>query len=228
MENRTEVFWELFREQPPAYIEELEQWAKENDVPIIRRATRDLLRYLLRTRSPRHVLEVGTAIGYSALFMKENMPENSDITTVEKVPARIREARENFRKYDGRGQIFLREGDAAQVLKELVIEKREKSREGFDFVFMDAAKGQYLTFLPDVLELMEPGGILVSDNILHGGDVLESRYAVTRRDRTIHGRMREYLKVLTEHEDLETICLSLGDGVTLSAYLPRGTERRRV
>ena len=224
MENRTDVFLETFREQPPVYIQELERYAAENEVPVIRRGTRDLLRYLLRTKRPERVLEVGTAIGYSALFMKENLPENSSITTVEKVPARLEEARKNFEKYDSEGQIHLLEGDAAKVLRQLVEEKTSGERtdqEGllFDFVFMDAAKGQYLNFLPDVLTLMKGGGILLSDNIFHEGDVMESRYAVTRRDRTIHGRMREYLQVLTRHEQLETICLPIGDGVTISTKM---------
>jgi len=216
MQERMEVFLELFREEPPEYIQELERIALANDVPVIRRGTRDVLRYLLKTKRPAKVLEVGTAIGYSALFMKECLPIESSITTIEKVEMRLVEARKNLKKYDTDNRIRLLEGDAAEVLKTLV-----KNEENFDFIFMDAAKGQYLNFLPDVLALLVPGGVLASDNILHEGDVLQSRYAVTRRDRTIHGRMREYLQVLTTHEELETICLPIGDGMTLS------TRRKR-
>lgn len=209
--ERMEVFLETLRPEPPEYIYEMEQEALRDEVPVIRRATRDLLRFLLRSQKPVRVLEVGTAIGYSALFMKECLPKKSRITTIEKVEMRLVKARENLRRYDPDGKIRLLEGDAAEVLAELVLQG-----ETFDFIFMDAAKGQYLNFLPDVLKLLEPGGQLVSDNILHDCDILESRYAVTRRDRTIHGRMREYLYTITHHEELETICLSLGDGVTIS------------
>ncbi len=211
MDNRIEVFLERYREQPPDYILELEKQALAAEVPIIRRGTRDMLRYLLRTLKPDKVLEVGTAIGYSALFMKECLPGNSSITTVEKVAMRLTEARKNLAEYDKEGRICLLEGDARTVLKDLV-----KKGKTYSFIFMDAAKGQYLNFLPDILALLESGGVLVSDNILHEGDVLESRYGVMRRDRTIHGRMREYLQVITQHEQLETICLPIGDGMTIS------------
>jgi len=211
VDERMEVFLELYRKQPSEEIRDLEERAKKDQVPIIRRGTRDLLGYLLRTNKPKQVLEVGTAVGYSALYMLENLPENSGITTVEKVPMRLTEAKKNFARLDPEGRINLREGDATEVLKDLVEEGKK-----FDFIFMDAAKGQYLNFLPNVLELLEEGGLLVTDNILHEGDILESRYAVTRRDRTIHSRMRDYLKALTDHPKLETICLPLGDGMTLS------------
>lgn len=210
-QERMEVFLGKYRETPAAYIVELERQALADEVPVIRRGTRDVLRFLLRTGRPAQVLEVGTAIGYSALCMKEYLPETSRITTIEKVEMRLVEARKNLKKFDSEGRITLLEGDAADVLRGLV-----EQGKSYDFIFMDAAKGQYLNFLPDVLKLLSEGGTLVSDNILHEGDVLESRYAVTRRDRTIHGRMREYLQVLMDTEELETICLSIGDGMTIS------------
>lgn len=210
-EERAEVFFDTLRRELPEYINELEKEALRNEVPVIRRATRDLLRYLLRVHRPRRILEVGTAIGYSALFMKECLPPAARIVTVEKVEMRLREAEKNLQKYDKRGQIQLVKGDACDVLKEMA-ERRER----FDFIFMDAAKGQYLHFLPYIMGVLESGGILVSDNILHDCDILESRYAVTRRDRTIHGRMREYLYRITHMDELETICLSLGDGTAVS------------
>lgn len=214
MDERIETFLDLYRQPVPEYIQRLEKWALEHEVPVIRRGTRDILRYLLRTKCPAHVLEVGTAIGYSALFMKECLPETSKITTVEKVEMRISQAKKNFAAYDKKGQICLMEGEAMDVLDNLV---RQKER--FDFIFMDAAKGQYLSFLPAVLQFMEPGAVLVSDNIFHEGDVLQSRYAVTRRDRTIHERMREYLQVLSTHEHLETVCIPISDGMALSTYM---------
>lgn len=210
-DERIEVFFDTLRPELPDYINNLEKEALRDEVPVIRRGTRDLLRYLLRIKRPERVLEVGTAVGYSALFMKECLPETSRIATIEKVEMRLVKARENLRKYDKEGNIRLVEGDACEVLKRMA-----KEGQKYDFIFMDAAKGQYLNFLPDILALLEPGGTLVSDNILHDCDVIESRYAVTRRDRTIHSRMREYLYTITHMEELETICLSLGDGVTVS------------
>ncbi|MCM1244502.1 MAG: O-methyltransferase [Roseburia sp.] len=220
-EERIEVFFDTLRPEVPVYISEIEKEALRDEVPVIRRGTRDLLRYLLRTEGtkrpgePFRILEVGTAIGYSALFMKECLPE-AQITTVEKVEMRLVKARKNLEKYDPEGKIRLLEGDAAQVLPEL-----SAAGEQYDFIFMDAAKGQYMNFLPEVLKLLAPDGTLVSDNILHDCDILESRYAVTRRDRTIHSRMREYLYTITHMEELETICLSVGDGVAISRKCER-------
>ncbi len=214
-DERIEIFFDTLRPEYPEYISNLEKEALRNEVPVIRRGTRDLLRYLLRTKRPSRVLEVGTAIGYSALFMKECLPADSRITTIEKVEMRLKEARKNLKTYDPEGRIRLVEGDACEVLDRMAADG-----EVYDFIFLDAAKGQYLKFLSPIIKMLEPGGILVSDNILHDQDILESRYAVTRRDRTIHSRMREYLYAITHREGLETICLSLGDGVTVSTKQP--------
>ena len=151
------------------------------------------------------------AIGFSALLMSEYGPENCRITTIEKYEKRIPLAKENFKRAGKEDQIVLLEGDAVEILKKL---------DGpYDFIFMDAAKGQYIHFLPDILDLMPIGGLLISDNVLQDGDVLESRYAVTRRDRTIHSRMREYLYELKHNEQLQTDILPIGDGVTVSVKL---------
>lgn len=191
-----------------AFLDELEQEARENRVPIIRREMQSFLKVLLRITSPRLILEVGTAVGFSTLLMSEYAPEDCRITTIENYEKRIPIARENFRKAGKEDRITLLEGDAAQVLKTL---------EGsYDFIFMDAAKAQYIHFLPDILQLLPKGGILVSDNVLQDGDLIESHFAVERRNRTIYKRMREYLYVLKNHEQLDTSILPLGDGVTLS------------
>jgi predicted O-methyltransferase YrrM len=192
----------------PAYLDELELYAKSTQVPIIRKEMQSLMRTLIVMNKPKRILEVGTAIGFSALLMSEVMPEDGHITTIEKYEKRILLARENFRKYHKQDCITLLEGDAAEILQQL--------KEPFDFIFMDAAKGQYIHFLPQVLRLLNVGGVLVSDNVLQDGDIIESKYAVTRRDRTIHKRMREYLYTLKNHEQLETSILTLGDGVALS------------
>lgn len=198
----------------PEYLKEAEREALDNEVPIIRRSMQSLLTFLLRTRKPQAVLEIGTAVGFSSMLMSECVDESAVLDTIEKVPMRIRAAKKNFEKYHKTDRIRLYEGDAAEVLKSLV----ERGRK-YDFIFMDAAKGQYLHFLPFVLELLVSGGMLVTDNVLQDGDIIQSRYAVTRRDRTIHGRMREYLYTITHSAQLDTVVLPVGDGVTLSVRI---------
>ena len=190
------------------FLNEIECEAKKTNVPIIRTQTQSLIKLLLAISKPKSVLEVGCAIGFSALLMSEYAPADCHITTIEKYEKRIPIARENFKKAGREDRITLLEGDAADILAEL---------EGpYDMIFMDAAKGQYIYFLPDVLRLLSVGGILVSDNVLQDGDVIESRFAVTRRNRTIHSRMREYLYELMHHPSLVTTILPVGDGVTIS------------
>ncbi|MGN1378065.1 MAG: O-methyltransferase [Dorea sp.] len=189
-------------------IEEIEQEALDTFVPIIRKETQSFLKVLLMIKKPLRVLEVGTAIGFSAILMSEYIPEQGHITTIEKYEKRIPIARENFRRAGKEDQITLIEGDALEVMKSL---------DGpYDFIFMDAAKGQYIHYMPEAIRLLEPGGVLVSDNVLQDGDIIESRYAVERRNRTIHSRMREYLYELKHKEELQTSILPLGDGVALS------------
>ena len=201
----------------PAYLNELEKEAKETNVPVIRTETQSLLRTIIAAARPHRILEVGTAIGFSALCMSEYAPEGCKIVTIEKYEKRIPIARRNFERFGKEDSICLMEGDAAQILAGL--------REPYDLIFMDAAKGQYLNFLPDVLRLLVPGGLLVSDNVLQDGDMLESRYAVCRRNRTIHTRMREYLYEIKHHPELVTSILPVGDGVSVSVKVAK--ERGR-
>ena len=195
----------------PPYLNELEKEAIAGDVPIIRKPLQSFFRFLLKYVKPKSILEVGTAIGFSAILMSEYAPADCKITTIEKYEKRIPVAKENFRKYGKERQITLLEGDATEILKEL---------EGpYDLIFMDAAKGQYLAFLPDVLRLLAPGGLLLSDNVLQDGDVIESRFALERRKRTTHARMREYLYELKHLPGYETVILPVGDGITLTTKL---------
>lgn len=189
-------------------LEQIEREALNDGVPVIRKEMQSFLKVLLRIKKPLHILEVGTAVGFSAILMSEYVAENCKITTIENYEKRIPVARDNFKRAGKEAQITLIEGDAMEVLKGL---------EGsYDFVFMDAAKGQYIAYLPEVLRILSPEGILVSDNVLQNGEIIESRFVVERRDRTIHSRMREYLYTLKHHEELETSILPLGDGVALS------------
>ncbi len=207
-DERISTFINSFDAGNSPFLNELEQAAIKTNVPVIRPQMQSLLKLLLAMKQPKTILEVGTAIGFSALLMSEYGPEDCRITTIEKYEKRIPIARENFKKAGKEEQITLLEGDAAQILKQL---------DGpYELIFMDAAKGQYIHFLPDILRLLPEGGILVSDNVLQDGDILESRYAVTRRNRTIHTRMRDYLYELKHNENLQTDILPVGDGVTIS------------
>ncbi len=186
----------------------IEKEAIADEVPIIRKEMGNLLKVLLQLVQPERILEVGTAVGYSSILMSENMPENCTITTIENYDKRIPVARNNFKRAGKEDVITLIEGDALEVLKTL---------EGsYDFIFMDAAKGQYINYLPDIKRVLRKGGLLISDNILQEGEIVESRYAVTRRNRTIHTRIREYVYELTHSEDFVTSIVPIGDGITLS------------
>ncbi len=191
-----------------AFLEELEQAALETGVPVIRREMQSFIKTLLAMKKPKRILEVGTAIGFSTLLMCEYGPSDLKITTIENYEKRIPIAKENFKKAGREEQITLLEGDAGEILKTL--------SETYDFIFMDAAKGQYINWLPDVLRLMEKGSVLVSDNVLQEGDIIESRYLVERRNRTIYKRMREYLYELTHNPILVTSVLPVGDGARVS------------
>ena len=249
--QRMEIFIEAMTPPGPDYLRRLEEEAIADRVPIIRPQTRNLIRFFIKLKKPMRILEVGTAVGFSALFMQYYAPAGCRIVTIEKDPARAAAARENIARFgncleaaepsqaaageniarfgncleaaedssrDAAGgentarfgsAIDVLEGDAAEVLREI----REDA--SFDMVFMDAAKGQYIRFLPEVLRLLRAGGILITDNILQEGDVLSSRFAVTRRNRTIHSRMREYVRALAEEPSLETLLLPTGDGAAV-------------
>ena len=191
-----------------AILDTIEKEALDSYVPIIRKEMQSFLKLLLAMQKPKRILEVGTAVGFSAILMAEYNPYPCEIVTIENYEKRIPIARENFIRAEKEKQITLIEGDATEVLKTL--------EEPFDMIFMDAAKGQYINFMPDILRLLKKEGVLVSDNVLQDGDIIESHFVVTRRNRTIHKRMREYLYELTHREDLVTAVLPIGDGITVS------------
>ena len=193
------------------FLEKLREKALEAKVPIIKRETESLLKTLLLLKKPKRILEVGAAVAYSSLVMAETLEGNVKISTIENYEKRVLEARKNIKDSHYSNIIHLIEEDASKVLKELV-EKKEK----YDFIFMDAAKGQYINWLEPVIKLLNKEGVLCSDNVLQGGDIVQSRYLIERRDRSIHSRLREYLYELTHREELSTTILSLGDGVALT------------
>lgn len=222
----------------PEYLISLEEQALNDGVPIIRKDAQALLRFLLRMKRPARILEVGTAVGFSCMYMSEYMPEEALMATIEKVPMRIGPAKENLKSSPHAAQIALLVGDAADVLSCLAGEAAEGTapqevylpageasvwnmsdfKEPYDFIFMDAAKGQYMNFLPFILKLLKKDGLFVTDNVLQEGSIAESKFTITRRDRTIHIRMREYLHELTHRADLNTAVLPVGDGMALTTF----------
>ena len=208
VDERMVTFIHSLETENSEILETIEKEALETFVPIIRKEMQSFMKVLLAIQKPLSILEVGTAVGFSALLMSEYAPKECKITTIEKYEKRIPIAKENFRRAGKEEQITLLEGDALEILKGL---------DGkYDFIFMDAAKAQYINYMPEVLRLLEKGGVLVSDNVLQDGDIIESRFAVERRNRTIHSRMREYLYRLKHEEQLLTSIIPLGDGVAIS------------
>ncbi|WP_428244552.1 O-methyltransferase [Eubacterium sp. Marseille-QA0814] len=198
----------LEKENSPV-LEEIEKEARKDGVPIIRKEMESFLRVMLSIKKPMRILELGTAVGYSAILMSEYINEKGQIITIENYEKRIPIAKENIKKAGRENVIKLLEGDAMEIMPTL-------ERDQFDFVFMDAAKAQYIHFLPEVLRLMKKDGVLITDNVLQEGDLIQSKYVVRRRDRTIHKRMREYLEVVKNHPQLETSIVPIGDGITMS------------
>jgi len=201
----------------PEELDRLEKWALDNKVPIIRKSMQSLLAFLLKERNPRNILEIGTAIGFSTLLIEHYAPCDAKITTIEKVEMRLKYARKNLKDHPN---ITLIEGDALEKLEML----STNHTEGYDFIFLDAAKGQYMSFLNSIRKLISDKGILVTDNVLLEGSIAESKFSIERRDRTIHKRMRDYLYELTHSEDFMTVVLPVGDGVALSYFNKNGGD----
>lgn len=190
-------------------LADIENEAKAAGVPVIRKEMENFLKVMLAVKKPAGILEVGAAVGYSSILMSMNVDSDCHITTIENYDIRIEQARHNIARAGKESQITLLEGDAMNILKDLPSQE-------YDFVFMDAAKAQYINFLPEVLRVMKTSAVLISDNVLQEGSIAESRYAVTRRDRTIHARMREYMYELTHMNELITSIVPIGDGITMS------------
>ena len=192
------------------FLENLRADAEKRGVPIIRRQAQKLLAVLLQMKRPKQILEVGTAIGYSSLFMAGVLPE-SLITTIEISEERAAEAEKNIRGAGKDRQIAVIRGDGAEVLPELQSEGKT-----YDFLFLDSAKGQYIRLPPVIKKLLTPGGVLVTDNVLQDGTIVDSRFLIERRDRTIHERMRDYNWAVMHDGGLMSCLLATGDGMTIS------------
>lgn len=210
--ERTAAYIESLDTGNTAFLDELEKYSLETFVPIIKKPVQNFLKLIISIKKPKRILEVGTAVGFSSILMAEYSDDDCHITTIEKYEKRFPIAEENFLKSGYKDKITFIKGDATEVLGELV-----KKGEIFDFIFMDAAKGQYINFFPNVMKLLAKDGVLISDNALQDNELIQSKYAVTRRNRTIHKRMREYLFNLTHNEELVTSIIPIGDGITISS-----------
>ncbi|WP_411170460.1 O-methyltransferase [Clostridium sp. MB05] len=186
---------------------ELESFAKENKVPIAQKETAKFLEFMVSMKKPLRILELGTAIGYSAILMYEASGTKPSITTIERDENMVRYARENFNKYGLGEKIEIKEGDCLEILENL--------NEPYDLIFMDAGKGHYNHFLPHCLRLLKRDGIIVADNVLFRG-MVASNELVKRRKITIVKRMREYLELVSKDRNLITSVIPMGDGIAVT------------
>lgn len=210
-DERTATYIDSLNGGNSLFLEELYKQAIEDGIPVIRRSTQSLMKFILEAYKPERILEIGAAVGFSSILMATYGQENLHIDTIENYEKRIKAAKVNITESGFSDKISLHEGDAQEIIEEFLSQGRS-----YDMVFVDAAKAQYINYLPVVKKLLTPGGVMISDNVLFDGDIIQSRFAVRRRDRTIHARMREYLRVLSEDEELVTTILPIGDGMTLS------------
>lgn len=190
------------------YLGEIYSAARADNVPVIRPEAREFIRTQLLLAKPEKILEIGTAVGYSALFMS-SVAETASITTMELDEERIKIAKSNIGKAGKEEQIEILAGDASELLKKL-------PNTCYDFIFVDAAKAQYINYLPEIKRVAVKGAVIITDNVLQEGDILESHYLVEKRNRTIHDRMREYLYSICNDEELVTSVIAVGDGMSLS------------
>ena len=194
------------QKQVTGSLKELEKFARKENIPIIPHETVAYFRFLMETMQPKNILEIGTAIGFSALLMAEHSPE-SKITTIDRNPEMISFAKENFARFDSRKQITLLEGDAVDVLSTLT--------ESYDFVFMDSAKSKYIIFLPEILKRLEVGGVVVLDDIFQGGDVAKDIMEVRRGQRTIYRGLQRLFDATLDNTGLTATLVPLGDGILM-------------
>ncbi|ATD54885.1 O-methyltransferase [Clostridium chauvoei] len=186
---------------------ELEDFAKENGVPIAQKETAKFLEFMVNMKKPLRILELGTAIGYSATLMYEASGTNPSITTIERDENMIRYAKENFKKFNLEDKIEIKSGDCLEILEEL--------QEPYDLIFMDAGKGHYNHFLPHCLRLLKKDGIIIADNVLFRG-MVASNDLVKRRKITIVKRMRTYLDLVSKDKELITSVIPMGDGIAVT------------
>lgn len=215
IDERFTSYQHSLEDDAPSFFEQLRIEAETENVPIIRRESERFLKTLLAVHKPASILEIGTGIAYSALVFAYTCREVRSITTIENYPPRIERAKANLHAFfaeEWRSSddltIDLLEADALEALPKL--------QGPFDFIFLDGPKAQYIAMLPDLIRLLKQGGVLVADNVLQEGDLIESRYITPRRQRTIHERMRTFIWETMHHEQLTSSLLTVGDGMIVS------------
>lgn len=194
-------------------LEALYQEAVATDVPIIKHEMEQFLSFIIKLHKPVKVLEIGTAIGYSSIVMSKASDETLEITTLEKSDKMIERAKKNLKDFGYDKTVSIMAGDAETSLDNVEGE--------FDLIFIDAAKGQYMIYYEKCLPMLKKGGLLIADNVLQDGLVAKSRFAIPRRQRTIHGRMREFIKSVSDNKELQTSVLPIADGATISLRLSK-------
>ncbi|PIA86937.1 putative O-methyltransferase [Streptococcus parauberis] len=194
------------QKQNTGFLAELEAFARQENIPIIQHEVVAYFRLLMQSLQPEKILEIGTAIGFSALLMAENAPQ-SKIVTIDRNEEMITFAKENFAKFDRRNQIQLLEGDAADLITNL--------DEEFDFVFMDSAKSKYIVFLPEILKHLKVGGMIVFDDIFQGGDIVKPIEEVRRGQRTIYRGLQRLFEATLDNPGLTATLLPLSDGLLM-------------
>ena len=234
--NRDRIADYLSSLEPEAdeLLDEMRTFALSHDVPIVRLETESFLRTMVKLKRPERILEIGTAIAYSSIVLARaalSCGGNCSMLTIESWERRIPIAENNLKQAGLTDCVKLVHGDAGEVLRRLVQEKEKDSvkaaQTGYDLIFLDAAKGQYLHWLPDILCLMREGALLIADNVMQEGTVTESRYTLPRRDRTTHSRMREFLYEIKHHPELESSVLPLGDGVSISVKKVQNIQEQK-
>ncbi|WP_247921610.1 O-methyltransferase [Streptococcus sp. oral taxon 431] len=194
------------QKQVTGSLKELENFARKENIPIIPHETVAYFRFLMETIQPKNILEIGTAIGFSALLMAQHAP-NAKIKTIDRNPEMISFAKENFAKFDSRKQITLLEGDAVDILSTLT--------GTYDFVFMDSAKSKYIVFLPEILKHLEVGGVVVLDDVFQGGDIAKDIMEVRRGQRTIYRGLQRLFEATLDNPGLTASLVPLGDGILM-------------
>lgn len=245
--SRVNSFLESFISDDEGKLNDIYLDARARGIPVIRKNTKELLKLLILMSGPEKILEVGAAVGYSALYMdsvSKGRGISPKIVTIELEEERADEAEENFRKLLGietknirdtmeecctsggdalenygstsddklNNNITLLRGDAYEVMKKMDVQHYGT----FDMIFIDAAKAQYKNYMEEAIRLSHKGTIIITDNILLDGEIIESHFLVEKRDRTVHDKMREFLKNIKNDERLSTVLLSVGDGMSVS------------
>jgi len=199
---------------PMGKLADLQKYALENSFPIINNETANFLSTMILLTQPKKILEVGCCIGFSASLMASLIDDEGHVTTIDRYPLMIGLAKETFKSLALESKITLIESSAMDALQELI-----NKNEVFDFIFLDASKGQYKNFLPLLLQLLKKTGVLLADNVLQNGDIAKERNEIIKDQRTIHKNMREYLQMITSVQGLQSSIIPIGDGIALTVKL---------